>query len=330
MKKSLYLLVLFAFLLFISSCGDDEPSGGPDPVAAFSVDNSTPNIGDAITFTNSSTNAESYNWDFGDGSSSTLENPTYTYNQSGTFTVTLTAISAGGAESSTSEELTVTAFTGPTPTASFSIDKAFAEVGDQIIFTNSSVDGSTFEWDFGDGSTSTDENPTHNYSAKGTYTVTLTAIGSGGIRRESTNEITVGSRVVVGFILNKIDLKNDEGQDWDNDGTPPDIVFLYTDDPESGSNLLILNQDLALDELPLGVNIGENFFELSDEEWIFGLLDNDAPFDDFGEEATEVMFAIAVNPTTVGEVDYAQGFGSFIIADSEQRFEVEIVFEIRP
>ena len=66
------------------------------------------------------------------------------------------------------------------PVAVFSMDKMSIEVNETIAFTNFSENATSYLWDFGDGNSSTNEHPTHSYSSKGTYTVTLTAIGNGG------------------------------------------------------------------------------------------------------------------------------------------------------
>ncbi|MCX2742748.1 PKD domain-containing protein [Mangrovivirga sp. M17] len=60
-----------------------------------------------------------------------------------------------------------------------SADFSYATSGLDVTFTNNSLNATTYQWDFGDGNTSTAENPTHSYAADGTYTVTLTASGNG-------------------------------------------------------------------------------------------------------------------------------------------------------
>ena len=148
----------------------------PVPVANFTMDKTEAEPGETITFTNSTQNAISYLWDFGDDKTSTDENPTHAYSSDGTFTVTLTATGVGD-ENSTSKTITVAY---PAPVANFTMDKTEAETGETITFTNSSENATTYSWDFGDGNTSTDENPTHSYSSDDTFTVTLTATGDGG------------------------------------------------------------------------------------------------------------------------------------------------------
>lgn len=83
-------------------------------------------------------------------------------------------------DSSTTDELAV----------SFSMDKANATVGDNITFTNTSQYGTSYGWDFGDGNTSIEKNPTHSYSSTGEFTITLTANGDEG-SGSTTEPVTI-------------------------------------------------------------------------------------------------------------------------------------------
>ncbi|MEI6575336.1 MAG: PKD domain-containing protein [Bacteroidota bacterium] len=71
---------------------------------------------------------------------------------------------------------------GPSPTASFT----YAQNGMAITFTNTSVNGVTYAWDFGDGQTSTSQNPVHTYAAEGIYTISMTATNPNGSATAST------------------------------------------------------------------------------------------------------------------------------------------------
>lgn len=162
----------------------------PAPVASFTYTNDA--CSGLVEFTNTSQNAESYAWNFGDGAgldlseltgeegfdfsqffgdgstTSTEENPTMTYQNAGDYTVTLTATNECGT-GTTQETVTVDM---SAPTASFT----YSENGNGVVtFTNNSQNATIYSWNFGDGSTSTEENPTHTYTANGNYTVTLTA-----------------------------------------------------------------------------------------------------------------------------------------------------------
>ncbi|MCB9231490.1 MAG: PKD domain-containing protein [Bacteroidia bacterium] len=141
------------------------------PVAAFSSSQASL----TSTFTESSTgNPTSWLWSFGDGNTSTQQNPTHTYAAAGTYTVCLVANSACGTDSVCHS---VTATTCNSPTAAFNQSSS----GLAATFTDQSTNSPTsWQWSFGDGSTSSLQNPTHTYSATGTYNVCLVATSSCG------------------------------------------------------------------------------------------------------------------------------------------------------
>ena len=133
----------------------------------------------AVSFTNQSTDATSYLWDFGDSQTSTAVNPNHTYNSAGTYTVTLTATNACGSD----DEIKVNYITvNPcvAPVADFAGNPTSGELPLAVSFTNQSSDAASYLWDFGDSQTSTAANPNHTYMTAGTYTVTLTATNSCG------------------------------------------------------------------------------------------------------------------------------------------------------
>ncbi|HVM25320.1 MAG TPA: PKD domain-containing protein, partial [Candidatus Limnocylindrales bacterium] len=112
----------------------------------------------------------------------------------GTYTVTLTVTDNGGATSSTSQSVTVSASseqpTNEPPTASFT-----ATCSDLTCsFTDASTDAdgaiAEWSWDFGDGATSTAQHPSHSYAAAGTYTVTLTVTDNGGATSSTSQSVT--------------------------------------------------------------------------------------------------------------------------------------------
>lgn len=80
------------------------------------------------------------------------------------------------------------------PEASFTISSEIARVGDTIFFQNTSEGANTFEWDFGDGNGSTEENPIHIYTATGSYIIHLKVTNADGSDEASTGlEITLWS-----------------------------------------------------------------------------------------------------------------------------------------
>ncbi len=133
-----------------------------------------------------SSNATSWAWDFGDGQTSTSQNPSHTYSAAGTYTVKLVATNAAGF--STPKLLPVTV-TGPIA-ASFTSAQASSPAL-TINFTDTSTGGATaWLWSFGDGQTSTLQSPPHTYAAADTYNVTLTA-SKPGASATSTQPVTV-------------------------------------------------------------------------------------------------------------------------------------------
>jgi len=105
MHKSIWLSVMvLTFLTIFSSCQKE-------PTASFTVSSASVNVGEIVAFTNTSTDGDSYEWDFGDAGTSTSVSPTHTYNTAGTYTVTLTAFSKNEKKSDKATE-SITVFAG--------------------------------------------------------------------------------------------------------------------------------------------------------------------------------------------------------------------------
>src|SRR5213076_3117376 len=114
-----------------------------------------------------------YSWTFGDGATSTAQNPSHTYATGGTYTAGLTVSDNQGATASTSKSVTVTAANQP-PVAAFT--PSCSALTCSFTSTSSDPDGTiaAYSWNFGDGTPiSTLQNPSHTYAAGGSYTVTL-------------------------------------------------------------------------------------------------------------------------------------------------------------
>ena len=159
------------------------PPPPPAPVADFIASPTSGEAPVAVSFSNSSTgDITGYSWNFGDGGSSTAQNPSHTYTSAGTYTVTLTATGPGGSDTATCNScIVVTDPPPPPPVAGFTPDSAGGEAPVTVSFSNSSTGDITgYSWNFGDGGSSTAQSPSHTYTTAGTYTVILTATGSGG------------------------------------------------------------------------------------------------------------------------------------------------------
>ncbi len=143
----------------------------------------------------------SWMWDFGDGSTSTNQNPSHTYTSYGSFTVTLITTNAFGCSNTIVKPNFVVI-----RRATISIP--LFPVRGCIPYTISPVPAITavdaitsYNWDFGDGGTSTLANPVYTYIAQGTYTVRLIITTSTGCTDTLTipTAVTVGSKPVVDF-----------------------------------------------------------------------------------------------------------------------------------
>ncbi len=161
------------------------------PQAVFGADPQTGTVGQAVQFSDLSTgDITGYEWSFGDGSPvSNEQNPAHTFNAAGTFLVMLTVSGPGGSNSA-SVSYTVNATAQP-PQATFGADPAASVVGQAVQFNDQSTGDITgYQWDFGDGSpTSNEQNPSHTFNAAGTYPVTLTVSGPGGINAASASYV---------------------------------------------------------------------------------------------------------------------------------------------
>ncbi len=168
--------------------GSTEPLANEPPTADFSFEAHYLDV----TFTDHSTDTEGavvgWNWDFGDKATSTEQNPSHTYAGSATYTVTLTVTDNHGSTDTTSREVAVTGNQSPTAEYSFLAD------GLDVEFTDGSSDDGAIEawlWQFGDGATSADQNPDHEYSTGGTYTATLTVTDNQGESGSVSHKVTV-------------------------------------------------------------------------------------------------------------------------------------------
>ena len=164
----------------------------PPPVANFTA---TPTNGLkplTVAFTDTSTGLiSSWAWMFGDGSTSSVQNPSHQYLSAGVFSVTLQVSGPGGASFLTrTNYITVTE---PPPTANFVANPTSGLKPLTVAFTDTSTGAiSAWTWTFGDSSTSATQNPSHQYNTAGVYTVSLRVTGPGGSSiLTHTNFITV-------------------------------------------------------------------------------------------------------------------------------------------
>ncbi|WP_449405392.1 PKD domain-containing protein [Methanolacinia paynteri] len=151
------------------------------PEANFTASPVDGNIPFEVKFTDNSTaGATSYEWEFGDGGNSTEQNPTHEYIYPGTYSVRLSVSNENGTTSCLAERL-INAAWPSIPSAGFSSDVNVGKSPLAVSFTDRSTNSPTsWLWEFGDGSSSTEQNLSHTYTATRLYTVNLTAYNSDG------------------------------------------------------------------------------------------------------------------------------------------------------
>jgi PKD repeat protein len=159
------------------------------PIAKFSIENNNMPSPAILKFTDQSTDAHSYSWNFGDESStentSVLKNPVHIYSEAGRYMVTLTAKNENSGEEDMFTDFVVVkspAKPAIRPVAKFTAEPQQGDAPAKIFFSNKSEEADLYEWDFGDtgseNNISSLENPTHTYSKAGRYRVELMVTNS--------------------------------------------------------------------------------------------------------------------------------------------------------
>ena len=176
------------------------------PKANFECANSL-SIGDTLKVINKCTNATEYIWDFGDGTTSTLNAPIHIYEKNGDVNIKLIAFK-GELKDSVIKTISIQNIK---PISNFTVNStdSIPLIFEKITFNNTSKYATSYLWDFGDGITSTENNPLHSYSQTGNYLIKLTTYNEKG-----NNTIEKNITITDVKTLNP----NDTGIDVDNDG----------------------------------------------------------------------------------------------------------------
>ncbi len=220
------------------------------PVAAFSYSPQQPMVGDTIYFISESTDEDgiivAHQWYFGDGSASSLRNPSHRYNvtQPATFNVQLIVTDDGGKTGSITQSITLGSIENKAPTADFSYTPENPVIGETIQFVSESTDEDgwivSWQWNFGDGTTSTQENPQHKYNVneKTVFAVKLTVTDNGGQTASKTKSITISEQ----------------------ENTPPTAAFSFSPPAPRSGDMVYFNAGSSFD--PDG--------EIVQYQWNFG------------------------------------------------------------
>ncbi|MEN6443556.1 MAG: PKD domain-containing protein [Methanoregula sp.] len=186
----------FLILFAIASWCMPVSASGTIPVASFIANIPSGTVPITVQFTDTSSNAPtSWIWSFGDGGSSTVQNPSHTYMNTGTYDVWLTASNDYGSNTVFQTGFITLKAATYAPASSFTASVTTGSAPLAVQFTDTSTHSPTaWYWSFGDGSIATVQNPSHTYTTTGTYTITLTTTNSaGGNTISQTQYITVTS-----------------------------------------------------------------------------------------------------------------------------------------
>jgi gliding motility-associated-like protein len=167
MVREAYIVVNAQPVVNFELSGVDE---GCAPLSSVFINHSSDPAGAPLT----------YLWSFGDGYKSSEEHPSHLYQSGGIYDVTLMATSAQGCASASTQQALITVYQ---PQAKFGVDKTYSCNGTlESQFNNLSEGGPglSYLWNFGDGSTSDEESPSHLYNGVGNYSVELIITNSFG------------------------------------------------------------------------------------------------------------------------------------------------------
>jgi len=189
------------------------------PVAGFVADRTSGTAPLTVQFTDQSTGASSWSWNFGDGATSTDANPIHIYGSGGSFTVTLTVSNAAGPNTKTRVGYITVAAPPLAPGADFTANPLSGSVPLNVQFSDQSTGSpSAWAWSFGDGGTSSQRNPSHTYTAAGNFTVSLTVSNSSGQTMQSRfGYITVAPATAVDYFCQSLVIDAGKLIDGDHD-----------------------------------------------------------------------------------------------------------------
>ncbi len=274
-------ITLFLLVVILVGCSSEEELAPPTANFNYNlVDKFAPA---KVDFINTSENASSYTWDFGDGSStSNNENPSCYFESAGTYTVTLIVKGDGGTDKITKTiNIKQKEYKLPTANFSYEIDNRFAPA--LVYFTNESKDGDSYTWNFGDGSGyNSAVNPNYTYQKGGIYTVSLKVKGKGGndyISKTIKIPNTPTKVKIKNIIVHSYPKTEKNGAGWDiSDG--PDIFYQISDKDGNeiyDSNKSYRKTDVTPNSSPF--YISSNFI-LTDLTKTYGLDFYDYDYDD--------------------------------------------------
>ncbi|MEM9855925.1 MAG: PKD domain-containing protein [Bacteroidota bacterium] len=175
-------------------CASDTipPSDYTDPSDSISISQRNVRVCDitaGINFPNLAPEAESWLWNFGDGTTSNTYEPEHYYENSGTYFVQLIAYYSDGSIDS----LDHSRVEAGKPSANYSATQEFTCLGTEVQYTSPKGSIQSWEWNFGTGDTSLEASPIYTYSKPGIYQVSLIVTDSSGCQSKVIKNVSVGN-----------------------------------------------------------------------------------------------------------------------------------------
>jgi gliding motility-associated-like protein len=220
------------------------------PKAAFTA---TPEKGCSIpfttTFTSNTPNAVQWKWTFGDGTTSTEQNPVKTYTKEGDFNVKLWVANASGC----ADSITIPKYIQVhIPEVKIQAPSTSGCIPFNITFTpviNSIEPVASYSWNLGDGTTSTLEKPAHQYTQQGTYKVTLDITTTSGCKSTATTTVRVGTIPIVDFTATPLKDCRSVPVKFTNQSVPAGTAWTWTFPQDNGATENTENPNHAFDQL---------------------------------------------------------------------------------
>ena len=168
--------------IHVQNQGSSAPQQHTLPNSEFTLDIESGYAPHSVRFTGPASDAiTSYDWNFGDGNSSSAQSPTHTFTVPGQYSVTLTVYGPGGSSSFVRH---VGVVAREAPVARFEASPVQGQAPLEVQFTNNTTgEVDSYQWSFGDGGTSSESSPVHTFQDTGAYDIELAATGPGGRSR---------------------------------------------------------------------------------------------------------------------------------------------------
>ncbi len=192
----------------------------------------------------------------------------------------------------------------PAPVAGFTTNRSVVEINETVTFTNTSQNASRYEWNFGNGQTSTAATPTVTYPNTGTFAVTLIAYNADNKAITTTQTIKVGRRYLKEIRITAINFLASGGGAWDLDGSGPDIFLQYKPASSSTFFLTSTRSNVQPSSLPISyVATATTGVELVQDAWTFTMKDSDTLSDE-----TMISWTLPVGAPTSNRDALGNGF----------------------